>query len=185
MTGGQEPSKPGVRAAAVAGDVMVECHGARVRAHARSRATVAVVSGQIDACNADWLREMLRRCAVVSTALVLDMSGVDFLAVQGLNALLALDDECREAGVEWALIASPAVYRVVGVGGREDSLPVVSSLAEALQRPTCARTLLRLVSSSDAAGHPASQRAATLNVAEAPLVGDREPPREADNPAGS
>lgn len=165
MTGGREPSKPGVKAVAVAGDVMVEHHGARLRAHARSRATVAVVSGQIDACNADWVREMLRRCVVVGTAFVLDMSGVDFLAVQGLNALAALDDDCREAGVEWALIASPALYRVVGVGGRDDSLPVVSSLAEALQRPTCARTLLRLVSHSDTDGHTASKRAAARNAA--------------------
>ncbi|MCW2649881.1 MAG: Sulfate transporter [Mycobacterium sp.] len=60
-------------------------HGARLRAHARSRATVAVVSGQIDAGNAHWVREMLRRWVAVGTALVLDMSGVDFLGIQGLQ----------------------------------------------------------------------------------------------------
>ncbi len=70
---------------------------------------VVTVSGVIDDDNFDRLTHKVRRLVLAEKPFALDMSDVTFLSARGVSLLYALDDECDIAGVEWALIASPAV----------------------------------------------------------------------------
>jgi anti-anti-sigma factor len=129
-------------------DAEIDCGAARLRPHARSLATVVAISGEIDASNADDVSQHLRRFLSVGTALILDLSDVECIGVQGLRALFALDDECARSGVEWALVASHPVNLMLRAADPDDLLPVLSSLAEALQwirNPERQSALLRLV----------------------------------------
>jgi anti-anti-sigma regulatory factor len=41
--------------------------------------------------------------------LIFDLSGVDFLGVDGLRALLTISEQCAKANRRWALISSDVV----------------------------------------------------------------------------
>ncbi|OBI51724.1 sulfate transporter [Mycobacterium kyorinense] len=109
-----------------------DCDGAHIRAQWRHLATVVTISGAIDALNIDRVSEYSRHFVLPDQPIVLDMSGVDCLAAQGIRLLYRIDDDCRAAGVEWALVASPAVSRLLAVTGDEDMFPIVGSVPEAL-----------------------------------------------------
>lgn len=109
-----------------------DCVGAHVRAQWRHLATVVTISGAIDALNIDRVSEYSRHFVLPDQPIVLDMSGVDCLAAQGIRLLYRIDEDCRAAGVEWVLVASPAVSRLLAVTGDEDEFPVVGSVPEAL-----------------------------------------------------
>jgi Magnesium chelatase, subunit ChlI C-terminal len=65
-------------------------------------------------------------------ALIVDLAEVDFIAIEGLHALFALNIECACTGTTWALIASHAVNRLLRVGDHDTLLPAVGSATEAL-----------------------------------------------------
>lgn len=109
-----------------------DCDGAQVRAQCRHLATVVTISGAIDAMNVDRVGEYSRHFVLPDKPIVLDLTGVDCLAAQGVRFLYSVDDACRAAGVEWALVASPAVARVLGIAGDESMFPIVDSVREAL-----------------------------------------------------
>lgn len=111
------------------------CSGAQVRAHCRHLATVVTVRGEIDALNVDAVSEYLRRFILASNPVVLDMSGVSPFAAAGISLLSVFDDECRATGVEWTLVASPAVLEILGESGDQDDamFPVTRSVQEALR----------------------------------------------------
>jgi hypothetical protein len=64
--------------------------------------------------------------------LIVDLGAIDFIAVDGLRALFALNIECARTGTTWALIASHAASRVLQVGDRDKLLPAVASAIESL-----------------------------------------------------
>ncbi len=101
--------------------------------------TTIKITGDIDACNVDDLTTSARDAVPEGTALILDLAGVDFIAVAGLRALLAMNIECARCGTSWALIGGPAVTRLLRVGDRDHTLPVVGSPVEALLRIRRAR----------------------------------------------
>ncbi|WP_156689658.1 STAS domain-containing protein [Mycobacterium sp. Marseille-P9652] len=105
----------------------VDCGGARIRAHCRHLATVVTIRGEIDADNVDAVGQHLRRFTLGSSPLVLDMSEVTHSGTVGFSLLSAFDDACREAGVEWTLVPSPAAPELLG-----DMFPVTASVHEAL-----------------------------------------------------
>jgi len=109
-----------------------DCSGALVRAQCRHLATVVTVNGAIDAMNVDQVSEYCGRFVLPDKPIVLDLSGVECLAAQGIRFLYRIDDACRAAGVEWALIASPAVTRVLSITRDECAFPVAESVREAL-----------------------------------------------------
>jgi anti-anti-sigma factor len=90
-----------------------EYGGARVRAHCRHLATVVTLRGEIDGLNADRIAEYIGRFVLEQTNLVLDMNDVTQFAPAGISLLHALDEDCRAAGVEWTLVASPAVIELL------------------------------------------------------------------------
>lgn len=107
-----------------------ECGRAWVRAHRRQLATVVTIRGEIDACNADPIGEHIRRFIVGEDRVVLDMGGVTEFATAGISLLETFDDACRAEGVQWTLVASPAVTELVDDGGFSDNYTVPEALHE-------------------------------------------------------
>ena len=116
------------------GNCTFDCGGAQIRAHCRHLATVVTIRGEIDAVNVDWVSKYIRRFFVGSNPVVIDMSDIRQFAVSGISLLYAIDEDCRAAGVEWTLIASPAVTEVLGADQDENgaTFPIAPSVHEAL-----------------------------------------------------
>ncbi|MGO9153279.1 STAS domain-containing protein [Mycobacterium sp.] len=106
--------------------------GARVRAHCRHLATVVTVRGEIDGLNVDRIGEYIRRFILEQTNLVLDMSDVTHFAPAGISLLHGLDEDCRAAGVEWTLVASPVVSELLD-NGTVPMFPIAGSVHAALR----------------------------------------------------
>jgi anti-anti-sigma factor len=111
-----------------------DCSGAQIRAHCRHLATVVTIRGEIDAVNVEAASEYIRRFILASSPVVLDMSDVTHFAAAGIALLSSFDDECRAAGVEWTLVASPAVLDLLDQGEQHEALfPATRSVQEALR----------------------------------------------------
>lgn len=92
------------------------------------RIAILRIRGRIDTRNAS---QLLLRCAQVRSAgqdLVLNLSGVTFLASSGVGALLALSEQFREAngGVRFAAL-STAVSSVIALLNLEQFLGIDAS----------------------------------------------------------
>ncbi len=107
-----------------------DCDGAQIRAHCRHLATVVTIRGDVNAANVDRVSEYLWRLTLGSNPVVLDLSDVSHFAAAGVSLVRRLDEDCRAAGVEWTLVASPAV---LGLLGGDGELPVAPSVREALR----------------------------------------------------
>jgi anti-anti-sigma factor len=120
---------------------LLDCAGAGLRVHAHNAATVVCISGEIDAANADRVGEAIRRFSRRKAPLILNLSRLDFLGVAGFRALIALNDEHRQARLPSSVVTGAVVRRVAGVFP-DHGLPIVDSVPEALsahgkgRRPT-------------------------------------------------
>ncbi|MDI3315840.1 MAG: STAS domain-containing protein [Mycobacterium sp.] len=114
------------------GNPAFDCGGAQIRAHCRHLATVVAVHGAIEPGNVDRIGAYIRQCARVKNSLVLDLSGVNSFAPVGFSLVYLVDEECGAAGVQWLLVASPAVMEVLRDYYDEAAFPVTSSVHEAL-----------------------------------------------------
>jgi anti-anti-sigma factor len=94
--------------------------------------TTIRITGDIDAYNVDEVTAHVRDAVPRRRPLVVDLAGVDFIAVAGLRALLAMNIECARCGTPWALIAGTAASRLLRVGDPDHTLPAVGSALEAL-----------------------------------------------------
>ena len=77
----------------------------------------------VDAVTSDGVQDFAIRFVPVGNALVLDLSGVDFLAARGISVLIAVDDACRLAEAPWSLVPSRVVSRVLRLTGCDTLLP--------------------------------------------------------------
>ena len=107
-----------------------DCDGAQVSALWRQLAIVVTVSGEVDAGNIDEIGKHIRRFALTGKPVVLDLSAVRAFPVQGAQCLYDLDEDCGAAGVEWALVAGPAVIDALTRHG--DEVPTLASVPDAL-----------------------------------------------------
>ncbi|MDD4866719.1 MAG: STAS domain-containing protein [Mycobacterium sp.] len=93
------------------------------------------ISGEIDLSNSNYVQAFAIRYVLSGNPLALDLSGVDFFAVQGLSMLMSLDATCRAAKVPWRLVSSYAVGRILQLTACT-TVPTASSVAEALRQIT-------------------------------------------------
>lgn len=110
----------------------VDCAGARLHVYARGVATVLRVAGEIDAANADHIAQEIRRFAQLKAPLILDLSHLDFLAVDGLRALLVLNHEHLAARLYCSVVPGPAMRSLLRIVTNH-GLTVAGSVPEALQ----------------------------------------------------
>jgi anti-anti-sigma factor len=119
-----------------------DCPAAVVKFRLHGPAVVVGLTGEIDATNAVNVTEYVHRFMPDSRPLILDVTDVGFLGVDGIRALIELADECRRAGVVCAVVAGQSVIRLLRAIGRRDAVLTAATVAEALQRsdkPTGAR----------------------------------------------
>lgn len=114
-----------------------DCDGAQIRAQCRHLATVVTIRGEIDAVNVDRVSQHIRRFILGGNPVVLDLSDVGHFAAAGISLVHRLDEDCRAAGVEWTLVASPAAMELLGIGRDQDEnaegFPIARSVREALR----------------------------------------------------
>ena len=127
----------------------------RTESHTASFATrwmqpsVAVITahGDLDASNAQDFVDYTLRHAARAQRLALDLSGVDFFGTAGFSALHMLNVRCAGAGVEWVLVPSNAVSRLLRICDPDSALPIAATVPAALSRLQAEqRRLLQLVS---------------------------------------
>ena len=104
-----------------------------VRPCAPHRVAVAVI-GEIDAVNGRALARYVERHTRVSRQLVLDLRAVDFFGSQGFTALYYISVHCTRSDVDWAIVASPSVQRLLAICDPDGELPVIGELSVALAR---------------------------------------------------
>lgn len=108
----------------------------RMRALLRHQAIVVTVGGDIDAANEHRVHDFATRFLQLSDALILDLSGVEFFSAGGISVLNGVDDACRTADLQWRLVASRIVNRVLRLIDCDTTLPTASSVPEALEQVT-------------------------------------------------
>jgi anti-anti-sigma factor len=112
---------------------IVDCNGAKMRAHCRDQVTVVKVTGDIDATNIDRFYGYIHRFIGEAPGLVLDLSEVDFLCARAISTLVALNNSCRTAGTRWVIVGNPFVRRLLFLGDSSDVLPTAASERQALK----------------------------------------------------
>ncbi len=116
------------------GTSVIDCGSALLTAQIYSWLTVVTISGEIDATNADVLTHHVVGLVPEDGAVIVDMADTDFMGVDGLRAVFAMNMECVRNDTRWAVIGSHAVHRLLRVGDRDGVIPAVRSATEALQR---------------------------------------------------
>ncbi len=116
------------------GNPALDCDRAQMTAVCRQLATVVSFSGELDNTNIDRVTQYATRYVLCEKPFVLDLGEVDVFADSSIALLYAVDDACYDAGVEWAVVASPAVLDVMSHYGDPAAFHTVESVPEALHR---------------------------------------------------
>ncbi|WAC90552.1 STAS domain-containing protein [Mycobacterium sp. Aquia_213] len=125
-----------------------QCRTAQFSALSSVAGTVITVDGELDAANSDQLASYVERNARRARRVILDLRELDFIGTAGFSALHRINVVCSGAQVNWAMVPSPAVRRLLRVCDPDGTLPVTTPGAEPLLEPvawTGARPLLQLV----------------------------------------
>lgn len=92
------------------------------------------VSGDVDATNRQALGHFVERHTRASQQLVLDLSNADFFGSQAFTALYYINAHCARRDVDWTIIASRAVRRILRICDPKAELPVVDDLRAAMHK---------------------------------------------------
>jgi anti-anti-sigma factor len=127
-----------------------DCHGAHFATRwLKPKVAVITAHGELDAANTPEFVDYTLRHAPHTERLVLDLSGVDFFGTAAFSALHAVNVRCAGEKIEWTLVPSSAVTRLLRICDPESALPVCASVDAALSsvqgQP---RRLLQLVAKS-------------------------------------
>jgi anti-anti-sigma factor len=110
---------------------------------------VITAHGDLDAANAQDFVEYAMRHAAHMSGLVLDLTGIGFFGTAGFSALHTLNVDCAGQHIEWALVPSVAVMRLLRICDPDSTLPVCTGVDTALARVQGApQPLLKLVAKS-------------------------------------
>lgn len=112
------------------GNPTFDCAGAQLHAVCRQLATVVTVDGVIDDTNIERISAFAHRFVLAEKPFILDLSGMSSSTGQIVSLMYEVDECCFHAGVEWSVIASDAVQRVLRGSGV--SFPVAESVPDAL-----------------------------------------------------
>jgi len=102
-----------------------------VRRLSPSRHAVAVV-GDIDAQNGRSLGRFVEEHTGISRQLVLDLRAVDFAGTQAFTALYYISVHCARNDVDWIIVGSHPVRRLLSICDPDGELPLVDDLTAGL-----------------------------------------------------
>ncbi|MGO8770924.1 MAG: STAS domain-containing protein [Mycobacterium sp.] len=111
---------------------MADFAGAQIFAYACNFGTVLRIDGEIDAANAQDVAQAIGRFARLKTPLILDLSHLDFLSVEGFRALLGLNHQHKKARVHCSVVSGAAMRPLMRIVN-DHGLTVAGSVPEALQ----------------------------------------------------
>jgi anti-anti-sigma regulatory factor len=114
------------------GNPSLGCERAELSALCRQLATIVTVSGELDESNVSRVTQYAARYVLCEKPFVLDLSEVDACSDRAIAIMYAIDDASYEAGVEWAVVASPAVLDMLAHYGDPAEFHTVDSVPEAL-----------------------------------------------------
>jgi anti-anti-sigma factor len=125
-----------------------ECHTAHFATRwLQPSMAVITAHGELDAANAQEFVDYALRHAAHTPRLVLDLTGLQFFGTAGFSALHTLNVRCAGEGVEWVLVPSPAVTRLLRICDPDSALPICSTMKAAVDELSGEpRPLLQLVS---------------------------------------
>lgn len=95
----------------------------RTRGRGRAKEATVAVSGEVDAANAKRFAHAIREAAGASRAVVVDLTAVPFMAFDGASALYAISAYFSREDVDWCVVGSPAVTRVLQLCDPEQLIP--------------------------------------------------------------
>jgi len=105
--------------------------------------TVIRMPAEIDAANADEVRQALLAAATPGTAiLIIDMSGTTFCDSAGVHAIIAAYKQAAAVDTQLRLVA-PAVMRILTLVGVDQLVPLYPTLQAALAGAPSAQTNMR------------------------------------------
>ena len=108
---------------------------------------VIIATGELDASNSQEFVDYALRDVERTKRLALDLTGVEFFGTAGFSALHTLNVQCAGAGVEWVMVPSTAVSRVLKICDPDSALPIATTMSAALTTLQAdQRRLLQLVS---------------------------------------
>jgi anti-anti-sigma factor len=87
--------------------------------------------GELDAANATQFAQYAWRAGRV-THLLLDLTGIEFFGTAGYSALIAFNVRCAAEGIEWVMVPSRAVSRVLDICDADSVLAVQPTVEAAL-----------------------------------------------------
>ena len=97
--------------------------------HATSASRVVVgASGEIDAANGRALGRYVERHTRGFQQLVVDLHAVDFCGSEGFRALYYLSVHCARTDMDWVVVASSAVRRLLAICDPNRDLPVADQI---------------------------------------------------------
>ncbi|BBY17274.1 STAS domain-containing protein [Mycolicibacterium litorale] len=107
------------------------CRTARFEvAASQSSTTVVTAHGELDAANAQHFADFALRHAQKS--LILDLSYVEFFGTAGFSALHTLNVRCAGSDIDWVLVPSAAVSRLLRICDPDATLPSSETVEKAL-----------------------------------------------------
>lgn len=108
----------------------------RATAQRCDSAVIVYAGGEVDACNEHTWQRLLSEAAAIMTppdALVIDVTGLDFMACCAFAALAEEAERCRRRGVHLCLVSpEPGVARIVQACGLSGVLAVYPTADSAL-----------------------------------------------------
>ena len=117
------------------GDDRKRCGNATFAARRCTRHRIAVgVRGEIDALNGRDFGRYVVNHTRASQQLILDLRAVDFFGTQGFKALYYISVHCARADVDWTIVASRPVRRLLAICDPGGELPLADNLRSALSR---------------------------------------------------
>jgi anti-anti-sigma factor len=95
---------------------------------------LVTAAGDIDATNRQALGRFVERHIRVSHELILDLTDVDFFGCQAFTALYYINVRCAGRDVDWMVVCTRSVRRILRICDPDGELPMVDDLATALAR---------------------------------------------------
>ena len=116
-------------------DEMQRCGRATfsLRRPSSTRTAVAAV-GEIDAVNGRALGRYVESHTGISKQLVLDLRAVDFVGTQAFTALYYISVHCARTDVDWTILGSAPVRRLLAICDPEGELPLADDVLSGLAR---------------------------------------------------
>ncbi|MEW5809230.1 MAG: STAS domain-containing protein [Actinomycetota bacterium] len=102
--------------------------------HCSSNRVAIAVTGDIDALNGREFGRYVQRHTRISKQLVLDLRAVEFFGTAGFTALYYISVHCARSDVDWTIVGSDPVRRLLSVCDPDGELPLAADLSSALAR---------------------------------------------------